>query len=106
MAPDYPEEPLLARNQMIIQEVLGPDAEFISMGFRLGNNESGDEKYGELLSKVLYNGTAGLIDLNLIQKQKVLGAYTWYWQHRDYATHMFFGYAREGQGLDEVKELI
>ena len=26
MAPDYPEEPLLARNQMIIQEVLGPDA--------------------------------------------------------------------------------
>ena len=26
MTPDYPEEPLLARNQLIIQEVLGPDA--------------------------------------------------------------------------------
>lgn len=26
MTPDYPEEPLLARNQMIVQEVLGPDA--------------------------------------------------------------------------------
>ena len=26
MAPDYPEEPLLARNKLTIQEVLGPDA--------------------------------------------------------------------------------
>ncbi|HIF13863.1 MAG TPA: insulinase family protein [Bacteroidetes bacterium] len=97
------EEPI---NNVRTAEVLGPDEEFISIGFRLGNNESGDEKYGELLSKVLYNGTAGLIDLNLIQKQKVLGAFTWYWQHKDYASHMFFGYAREGQKLDEVKELI
>ena len=88
------------------KEILGPDAEFMVMGFRLGDNKSGDEKYANLVSKILYNGTAGLIDLNLVQKQKLLSASTFYWQHRDYGTQMFFGYAREGQDLDEVRALI
>lgn len=101
---NLPEEAPIEKVRSV--DIYGPDEEFIIMGFRLGNNKSGDEKYAQLLSKMLYNGTAGLIDLNLVQKQRLLGASTFYWQHRDYGTQMFWGYARKGQNLDEVKELI
>ena len=55
---------------------------------------------------ILANGTAGLIDLNLNQKQLVQGAGCSPTFLNDYGYHIFEGRPKEGQSLDDVKILL
>jgi len=90
----------------IVKEVVGPDAESMSLAFRFDGIGSEDELMVDLISSILSNGQAGLIDLDLVQKQKVLSASSGSWFMRDYGIHMFDGKPREGQTLEEVKDLL
>lgn len=103
-------EPQLAKEEAlsapIIKEVVGPDAESMRLAFRFDGVGSRDEIMVDLISSILSNGQAGLIDLNLVQKQKVLGASSGSWFMRDYGMHIFEGKPREGQTLEEVKDLL
>lgn len=104
--PDYTapvEEPL---REAVVKEVYGPDVESVMLGFRLGGENTDDAKYLDMLNSILYNGQAGLIDLDLVQKQKVLSAYSWNWTKNDYSEHILAGSPREGQSLDDVKDLL
>lgn len=92
--------------QPVVKEVFGPDVESVMLGFRLGGENTEDAKYLDLLNSILYNGQAGLIDLDLVQKQKLLSAYSWNWTKNDYSEHILAGNPREGQSLDEVKDLL
>jgi len=97
------EDPITAP---IVKEVLGPDAESLEMAFRFDGIGSRDQKIVTIIDGILNNSKAGLIDLNLNQKQKVLraGCYTDFMI--DYGYHGFFGMPREGQKMEEVKDLI
>ncbi|TRX66141.1 pitrilysin family protein [Carboxylicivirga sp. M1479] len=103
-------EPQLAKEEPItapiIKEVVGPDAESMEMAFRFDGIGSEDELMVDLISSILSNGQAGLIDLNLVQKQKVLSASSGSWFMRDHGIHIFSGKPREGQTLEEVKDLL
>ena len=55
---------------------------------------------------VLSNSTAGLIDLNLNQKQKLMGGGSFPYVLKDYSVHGFYGAPIEGQLLEEVKDLL
>ncbi len=90
----------------IIKTITGPDAEFVTMAFRFDGTNSEDEKYVTLIDQILSNSQAGLIDLDLNQEQKVLraGSYTNFM--RDYGLHEFYGNPRQGQSLEDVKELL
>jgi len=55
---------------------------------------------------ILSNSQAGLIDLNLNQQQKVLRAGSYANFMKDYGMHVFYGSPREGQSLEEVKDLL
>ncbi len=102
--PQLPKEaPLTAP---VIKEVVGPDAESLEMAFRFDGIGSRDEIMVDLISSILSNGQAGLIDLNLVQKQKVLSASSGAWIMRDYGMHIFSGKPREGQSLEEVRDLL
>ena len=102
--PQLPKEaPLTAA---VVKEVVGPDAESLEMAFRFDGVGSRDELMVDLISSILSNGQAGLIDLNLVQKQKVLSASSGAWFMRDYGMHFFSGKPREGQTLEEVKDLL
>ena len=57
-----------------IAEVYGPDAEFLYMGFRFDGTGSEDYIKAQLCDMILSNSEAGLIDINLKQKQTVLDA--------------------------------
>ena len=59
-----------------------------------------------LISQLLHNDVAGIMDINLIQQQKVLQIASYEILQKDYSSHVFFGLPRKGQSLDEVKELI
>ena len=86
--------------------VFGPNAEFMVMAYRFNGKNSDDEKYVSLIDMLLANGTAGLIDLNLNQKQKVLNAGCSPEFMKDYGFHEFEGTPRQGQTLDQVRNLI
>ncbi len=97
------EEPI---KEPIVKEVVGPEAENLIMAFRFDGDNSEDHKYITLIDMILSNRQAGLIDLNLVQQQKVLKAGCYANFMKDYGIHEFFGTPREGQTLEEVKNLL
>jgi predicted Zn-dependent peptidase len=90
----------------IIKTVVGPDAESVEMAFRFPGANTKDAQLLDLMSSILSNGTAGLMDLNLVLKQKVLSCSAGAWSLRDYSVLFIDGKAKEGQSLDEVRKLL
>lgn len=86
--------------------VLGPDAESVSIGFRFPGDNTPDTDLLTMTDMILSNSQAGLIDLNLNQKQKILGGTCYPNILKDYSVHTFYGRPRQGQTLEEVKDLL
>lgn len=97
------EEPITAPRE---KTVYGPRSESVTIGFRMGGVASGDPLYAGLLNAILYNGQAGLIDLNLVQKQKVLSAYSYASELKDYSKFVLSAEPKQGQSLEEVRDLL
>ncbi len=98
-----PEKPILSP---IVKEVLGPSEENVMFAFRHGGVGTKDADLAKMLSLVLTNGKAGLIDLNLNQSQKVIGGECFSYVLKDYGILGFYGQSKEGQKLEEVKDLM
>lgn len=92
--------------QPVVSEVVSPSQEFLRFGYRIKGTNSREAQVASLVNKLLLNGTAGLIDINVNQSQKVLGIYTQLWDLKDYRIHYFNVTPKEGQSLDEAKDLI
>ncbi|MEI6764057.1 MAG: insulinase family protein [Bacteroidota bacterium] len=90
----------------IVKEVVGPDAESVMVAFRFGGANTRDADLMSLTDMVLTNSTAGLIDLDLNQAQKVLAAGSFSSVMEDYSAHIFYGNPKEGQTLEQVKDLL
>ncbi|MBN8701956.1 MAG: insulinase family protein [Bacteroidetes bacterium] len=91
----------------IVKTVYGPNAENIMLGYRIaGGAGTTDADLALLVSKILSNDAAGLIDLNLNQKQKLLGGNCMPMVMKDYSCMILGGSPKEGQTLDQVKELL
>ena len=87
-------------------EVMGVDAEFLSMGYRFEGAGSEEALMLQLVDGLLSNSTAGLIDLNIVQQQKAIDAGCYSDIMSDYSVHNFYGVPVEGQSLEEVQQLI
>ncbi|SFE72255.1 Predicted Zn-dependent peptidase [Chitinophaga sp. CF118] len=91
----------------IVKEVLGPDAENVTIAFRMpGALDTKSSTLLSVVSQVLNNGKAGLLDLNINKQQKVLGASAGLMQWKDYTVFTLAGKAKQGQTLEEVKDLL
>ncbi len=90
----------------IVKEVVGPEAESVELGFRFGGANSHDADMLELIDMILNNSYAGLIDLRLNQSQKVLSADSYPDIMKDYSVHVLRGRPKEGQTLEQVKDLL
>ena len=88
------------------KDVYGPDAESIMMGWKYPGATSEEALIAEVAASVLYNGTAGLIDLNVNQQQKVLGAYGMPYTRPDAGELIIIADPKQGQTLDEVRDII
>lgn len=108
MKPLNPYKPAIEKpiTQPIIKEVFGPQAENIYVAYRFPGANTPDADLLYMVDKILTNGKAGLIDLDLNQKQQVLGAGTSVWEQKDYSVHIMYGNPKDGQTLDEVKGLL
>ena len=92
--------------QPIVKEVIGLEAENVLIGYRMPGANSPEVATLEVVDYLLSNGKAGLIDLNLIQKQKVLRASCGAMSLNDYSLWELSGTPKEGQSLDEVRNLL
>ena len=97
------EEPI---TEPIIRGVLGPDAESVALAWRFPGASSKDFETLQVISQLLYNGKAGLIDLDLNQQQKVLSGYGYPMGLADYSMLILGGVPKQGQTLEEVQNLL
>ncbi|MDR1332410.1 MAG: insulinase family protein [Tannerella sp.] len=98
-----PERPI---EQPVVKEVVGLEAENIMIGYRLPAANTKEAAIMEFVDYLLTNGKAGLIDLNLVQKQKLLRGGSGTETLADYTMFVLYGTPKEGQTLDEVKDLL
>lgn len=98
-----PEPPITSKQKI---EVVGPDPASVNIGWRLAGIGSRDEEIGTVMAALLYNRTAGLMDLNLNQAQKVLNSNNLLYSLKDYSLFGLTGEPKEGQSLEEVEKLL
>lgn len=91
---------------VIEKEVYGPSNEYVTVSYRTDGVGSEEEKILTVAEMILMNGNAGLFDLNLNQKQLVQRASTSPEFYNDYGWITLTGYPKDGQSLDQVKELM
>jgi len=101
----YTFQPEPELTQKVVKEVVGPNPATMVMSWRLAGEGSRDADMCAMLSGMLYNGTAGLVDINLNQSQKVLSCGTFYYPLRDYSIFGFSADPKEGQTLEEAEKL-
>ena len=90
----------------ITKEVVGPEGEQVQLAYRFDGYASTDRPLVTLIDYILSNSVAGLIDLDLNQQQKVLKAGSTSNFDSEYGYHVFLGKPRQGQKLEEVKDLL
>lgn len=104
--PKYTFQPEVPFTAPVIKEITGPDAESISIGFRLPGNKDKDVLLADLVGSILTNGKAGLLDLNLVKKQKLLRASAFTYTLQDHGVLWLSAAPTTGQSLEEVKTLV
>ena len=87
-------------------EIKGPTKEHLYIGYRLDGDGSKDALMARMLDMILSNGTAGLIDVNINQKQKTLAASSYVNALKDYSVLKLYGEPKQGQTLEEVKDIL
>ncbi len=97
------EDPITAP---VEKEVIGKDPENILLAWRFGNPNSEEIPIMILAEMILTNGHAGLVDLNVNQKQRTLGAGSSPAMLHDYSYMLMYGSPKAGQSLDDVRNIL
>ena len=93
----------LRKNEVVT--VQSPKAGFQLIGFRLEKGRR-NEILGYLLGKILSNGSAGLMDQNLVRAQKVLSGGAYCAERKDYSYFLLWGRPRAGQSFEALSKLL
>ncbi len=92
--------------KIVRSDVQSPSSERVQFAYRFDGVNSEQAPYVQLIDMILSNSTAGLIDLNVNQKQLALGAGSYASFFRDYGMHSFSGAPKDGQSLEQVRDLL
>ena len=91
----------------VYKEITGLEAENIRIGYGFDIKANQDASLVlTMISTILSNGMAGIIDLNLNQSQQVLHASAYDQQLADYGMIVLNGRPKSDQTLEEVKDLL
>lgn len=104
--PKFTYEEDAPRTEPVRADVYGPMSEGLVIGWRFGGAHTDDAQYVELAGQLLQNGQAGLMDLNLVQAQKVLRVRGGADVNHDYSELNFYAGMKSGQTMEEVEQLI
>ena len=98
-----PEKPLTKIQRV---DINGPSAEMVEIYYRGFAENSTQSLMLNLISSILTNGKAGLIDINLNKQQKTLRASASYQQMKDYGVFNLSAQPRQGQTLEQASKLL
>ncbi|HIZ85160.1 MAG TPA: insulinase family protein [Candidatus Coprenecus stercoravium] len=98
-----PEAPI---TEPIVTEVLGIESPMVMVAWRCPGTNDPDNLTLNLIANIMYNGTAGLVDINVNHPQRVLSLYGGVFPLTDYSIMVFTGEPKQGQSLDEVRDII
>ncbi|RHJ78520.1 pitrilysin family protein [Parabacteroides sp. AM08-6] len=107
--PNLPKMPVTHESPIkapVVKEVLGLDAENVTIGWRFPGAASPEQDLLNLTGEIVNNGKAGLLDVDLVQQQKVLSCYAGTYGMSDYNAFVMGGRPKQGQTLDDVKDLF
>lgn len=88
--------------QPIVKNVVGTDPEFVTMAYRLPGATHHDLYALRMCDMILANSTAGLIDLNLRQRQVVREPYSTLNVMADFSMEQLGGSPMPGESLEDV----
>ncbi|WP_428147549.1 M16 family metallopeptidase [Chryseobacterium joostei] len=98
------EEPM---TQIVSRTVKSPSTQRMTMAWRTDSYGSQEARLADVVGEILSNrGDAGLIDLNINQKQKTLGAGAYESPFKMYGMFALVVTPKEGQSFDEAKKLL
>lgn len=92
--------------QVVSKDIFGPSAESVRLNYRTPAFDTHDALMVQLISSVLSNGKAGLLDLNLNKQQKLLGASAGVRQYKDYGTFIISASPKQNQSLEQARDLL
>ena len=99
-----PEKPF---TEPVVRNVYGQEAENVALAWRLpGARDLKTAAAAEIAESILYNGQAGLFDLDITQSQKALYVQGMYQPQPDYGSFITIGMPKQGQTLEEVRDLM
>ena len=102
--PEFPQQaPITAPRDTT---VYGLEAEQLWLGWRFDRGNSLQTDTLTVIENILSNGTAGLLDLDINQQMKMLGAWGGMEAQHDYSAFIIGGTPKDGQSLDEVRQLL
>ncbi len=104
--PQFPEYKEPAIDEVERVEVDYPGEEYVLLAFRTAQRTHGDAEALQILDMILDNATAGLINLNLNQQQKVREAGSYPYLLNDYGAQYLWGIPKQDQTLEEVEALL
>ena len=94
-------------NEVKEVNVFGPQGESVFIGFRFPGKNTETAKLLTVTDMLLSNGgEAGLLNINLGKSQKVIGPWSYPDMMNDYCAHMLSATPRQGQTLEEVRDLL
>jgi predicted Zn-dependent peptidase len=104
--PPFEFESKPVRRSVIRSEVLGQTSESVQLAWRVGGAHTREAQLLRMTDNIMCNRKAGLLDLNLLQSQKILGGSSSPMIWQDYSLFMMSGTPREGQTLEDVEKLL
>lgn len=102
--PEY--APIPDRTAPADTTVVGQESERIYMAWKFDKAASFQADTLDVISDMLSNGKAGLMDLDLDQQMKWLGGGAFTYPLAEYSGFVVAGFPKEGQSLDDVKALL
>ncbi len=101
--PVWEESPLDGREEVRVRYQA---EEFVLLAFRTAPRTHPDAEALTMLDMILDNAAAGLINLNLIQRQRVREAGAFNLAMNDYGTQYLYGVPKDDQTMEEVEALL
>lgn len=103
--PEFKYEEEKPMEKVVADTVVGLDPALVAIAYPLPSPRNEEVAVAELVGNVLYNGKTGLMDVNLNQAQNVMGSIAYYQSLADYGMIEIVGMPRQGQSLEEVRDL-
>ncbi len=107
--PNLPKRTVAAEDPITtpkVKDVNGFDSEFVMMSWRTPGEANPESEVGTIASSILYNGRAGLVDIDLMSRQALLGGGFFNYGRADWGMMVAEGMPKEGQSLEQVRDLL